>query len=120
VVECWGSRGVFLWPRFHAEMGEGSGGSPGGLNQSGERKEREWGPDSAQPSGGKKGGGRCRSRLSEGRDPTPAVTGPSASQRRSGRQGSAHVGGGLVWLLGRPGKRKESGPEKEMGPTPEE
>jgi hypothetical protein len=57
VVECWGGRGVLLWPRFHAEMGEGSGGSPGGLNQSGERKEREWGPDSAQPSGGKKGGG---------------------------------------------------------------
>jgi hypothetical protein len=42
-VECWGGRGVFLWPIFCAEMDEGGGGLPDGLNRSGERKEREWG-----------------------------------------------------------------------------
>jgi hypothetical protein len=55
-AECWGGRGVPLWPRFHAEMDEGGGGSPDGLNRSGESKERDWGPDSVQPSGGEEGG----------------------------------------------------------------
>jgi hypothetical protein len=34
----------------------GGGGSLSGMNRSGENKEREWGPDSAQPSGGEEGG----------------------------------------------------------------
>jgi hypothetical protein len=110
---------MLLWLRFCVEMDEGSGGSPGGLNQSDERKEREWGPDSAQPSGGKKGA-RCRACLSEGRGPTSAAAGSSRIGRRSGRQGRVRGGGGPVWRVGQPGKRKESGPEKEMGPTLEE
>jgi hypothetical protein len=69
-----GGCGVLLWPRFHPEMDEGGGGSLGSLNQCGERKEREWGPDSVQPSGGKKGG-RCCVRLSEGRGQAPVAAG---------------------------------------------
>jgi hypothetical protein len=94
------------------EMDGGDGGSPGNLYQSGERKEREWGADSVQPSRGKKGGPMPRT-LEQGE-------GPGAGMRWSGRQGRAHGGGCLVWRVGQPDKRKEIGPEKEMGPALEE
>jgi hypothetical protein len=59
-------------------------------------------------------------RLSEGRGQAPVAAGLSGGRWRLGRQGRAHGGESLVWHVGWPGKRKESGPEKEMGPTPEE
>jgi hypothetical protein len=111
-AECWGGCGVLLWMRFHMEMDGGGGGSPGNLYQSGERKEREWGADSVQPSRGKKGGPMPRT-LEQGE-------GPGAGMRWSGRQGRAHGGGCLVWRMGQPDKRKEIGPKKEMGPALEE
>jgi hypothetical protein len=76
-------------------------------------EEREGvGADSVQPSRGKKGGPMPRT-LEQGE-------GPGAGRWWSGRQGRAHGGGSLVWRVGQPGKRKEIGPEKEMGPALEE
>jgi hypothetical protein len=82
-----------LWPRFHTEMDEGGGGSPSGLNQSGERKEREWGPDSVQPSGGKMGGGGSVPRVLE------QVEGGSVDNGRSQwrRARVEEIGEGAWW-----------------------
>jgi hypothetical protein len=53
-------------------------------------------------------GAQCRARLSEGMGSAlaPATVGPSGGGRRSGRQGRARGGGGPVWRVGQPGKRK--------------
>jgi hypothetical protein len=55
-AECWGGCGVLLWMRFHMEMDGGGGGSPGNLNQSGERKEKEWGPTQCSQVEERRGG----------------------------------------------------------------
>jgi hypothetical protein len=72
-----------------------------GVGSDARGRRRRWG----------RGGVACDTRQEEGGGgATPAATGPGGGGRSASR--GARGGEGLVQRVGRPGKRKESGPEK--------